>query len=1046
MSVRESAVLFGRDTTLVGVVSSPPTEQFRNRPAILLLNAGLIHRVGPGRLYVRLARALAAEGFLTLRFDLPGRGDSDVRRGGDSVAMTSLSEVEAAMDLLKETKGITRFIVAGICSGAAASVEAARHHPAVVGAVLINPYAYPTARSRAIHYLRRLGRGTSWWNTLMGRNAMGRALHRALGRSGGGDEMLKAHDESGAPPPRQAAADMLRAIVQRGVQVFVVYSGGSSYNYRRQFDDAFSDVDFRGNVVVEYLPEADHTFTRLISQGRLEAAVVRWVCDHFEDRTVGVSTEASQPGSHAGAEHGQERLAQNVLWSWSGHVVFVASGFIMPRLIDRELGQTSLGLWDFCWSLVSYFNLAQIGIGGSVNRHVAGHRALGDVAALNRTVSSVMAVQLIASAVVLALTAGAVTLLPSLFAERLGDAIGDARWIVGLLGASLAFQLSLHVFRGVLTGCHRWDLHNQVDGVFHGLSAVAMMVALVGGAGLRTLAAITVGGQALTELVRARLAYRVCPELQIRPRHAELREAGQLLAFGGKLSMASIAEMILVQTNSVLVLSYLGVGSLALYSRPVGLIRHVNILAKKLSAVLVPTAGSLQSAGRYDALRELLHNSTRYTAFALAPILTLLAVMGDPILELWMGGGYKQGGLLALLAAGYLLPLTQQPAGTILIGLNRHGVPAAVGIVAAIVGVAASALTVGRLGWGLMGAALSVAAAFTVVGAVVPICACRALDLSVWSYLRRSYTQPLLALMPFSLTLLVCRMIWYKHPLVAVSAGVVAGGAVLLPLYWAWAIPPRFKRAITRRLDALWSPGNSSQEARPDATRGSAEMVVRVSPTPRLEELPFFLRLLHRSRRVFKRGNPLFFWNQFVIVELVSPRVPMRFSSRETQLADNDDIDQLCQQEPEKAEVFRRRIQRGEECLVVKADSRIVARVWCQRDGAEYGTNAGFAFVPPRRPSVWCHDLKIDPAYRMRGDFVLLMERAARPIDQERATVYGEIHVSNYRSLQSHQRLGFEIVRRITMCSALGTRLYLIRDAARELSFEWNFGYRLPHR
>jgi alpha/beta superfamily hydrolase len=69
-------VLFGRTRSLVGIITDPPeAERDPQRPAIVCLNAGIIHRVGPHRLYVKMARTLAAMGFVVLRFDFSGIGD-----------------------------------------------------------------------------------------------------------------------------------------------------------------------------------------------------------------------------------------------------------------------------------------------------------------------------------------------------------------------------------------------------------------------------------------------------------------------------------------------------------------------------------------------------------------------------------------------------------------------------------------------------------------------------------------------------------------------------------------------------------------------------------------------------------------------------------------------------------------------------------------------------------------------------------------------------------------------------------------------------------
>src|SRR5579872_4246669 len=97
---------------------------------------------------------------------------------------------------------------------------------------------------------------------------------------------------------------------------------------------------------------------------------------------------------------GRDRFVWNVLASWAGHFVFIIAGFIMPRQIDRHVGQVGLGVWDFGWTAVNYFSLAQIGVGVSVNRYVARYRAARDNEGLGRLISSVMLLQLVAAGIV----------------------------------------------------------------------------------------------------------------------------------------------------------------------------------------------------------------------------------------------------------------------------------------------------------------------------------------------------------------------------------------------------------------------------------------------------------------------------------------------------------------------------------------------------------------------------------------------------------------------------------------------------------------------
>jgi pimeloyl-ACP methyl ester carboxylesterase len=280
--LKERSVQFGADVKLAGVV----TEVSRpgDRPACILLNAGVVHRVGPNRLYVRLAREFAALGHLVLRFDFSGRGDSDARTDGLSFFESSVAEARDAMDYLAQSRGARRFILLGICSGGGNAFQSTLADPRVVGAVMVDVHAYPTFGYYLRYYAKRLWNLESWRNTLSGRNALGRTLRRGLGSSESADEPDGEPAEPGTRSNEglvQSKAETGRAIeavIDRGVRLLLVFSGTwRAFNYRGQFRDAFPALFRRGMIQVEYFPEADHTFSRLYNQQRLVDTISAWL-------------------------------------------------------------------------------------------------------------------------------------------------------------------------------------------------------------------------------------------------------------------------------------------------------------------------------------------------------------------------------------------------------------------------------------------------------------------------------------------------------------------------------------------------------------------------------------------------------------------------------------------------------------------------------------------------------------------------------------------------------------------------------------------------
>ena len=303
----------------------------------------------------------------------------------------------------------------------------------------------------------------------------------------------------------------------------------------------------------------------------------------FMDKASTQSADRNAPRTCEPDLTGRAQMTQNVIASWAGHLVFVIAGFILPRLIDRQIGQETLGVWDFGWSMVSYFGLVSGGVMGAVSRYVAGYRAAGDEKKVSMTVSTGLMIYFCAGAIVLTLTILATAFVPTLFSTRLAGHIREAQWLVLLLGAGLVVQFVFGIFGGVVTGCHRWGVHNAITSGVYVVTASGMILALLGGGGLPAMAGVSLAGEVVSGVLRVAAAYRFCPELRVSFGAASLRHAAELIGFGGKSLLESVSRVILYQTNHLLILGFLGPAALALYSRPTALVRHTSHLLNKFA-------------------------------------------------------------------------------------------------------------------------------------------------------------------------------------------------------------------------------------------------------------------------------------------------------------------------------------------------------------------------------------------------------------------------------------------------------------------------------
>lgn len=497
---------------------------------------------------------------------------------------------------------------------------------------------------------------------------------------------------------------------------------------------------------------------------------------------------------------GQSRIAHNVATSWAGYLVFVAAGFVLPRLIDDRLGQASLGVWDFAWCLIAYFGLVQAGIGSSVNRYMAKYLAVGDTQAIRSLVSTVSCFQLCAATIVAILAIVAGYGASFFFSKQLGSLTSEARYVILFVGLGLAVQMAFNVFVGVVTGCHRWDIHNGVSSAGYAVTVITTILVLILGGGLTSVAFVNLCGTLLTEIARAVAAFRIYPELRFRLADVQLSVLKRQLTYGGKAVGPRIAELIINGATNVLIIWALGPAGLALFSRPKALMRHVKTFVAKFGFVLTPTASSLQSTCGGEELSKFFINSSRYGMYISLPMIIGVAIMGGPLLYIWMGPTYANGLLAAAVALGSLPVIIQEPIFSFLSGINAHGRAGLAMLIGSVGSAICVAVALGVFHCGLTGAAIASAIPLMIsnVG-YVPWRACKNLNIAFSHFVKGACFGPIAATAPFAVCLLAGRFLFSDHPPLALLVGGLSGAAALVVTYWRWVIPLKIRNKLLSR-------------------------------------------------------------------------------------------------------------------------------------------------------------------------------------------------------------------------------------------------------
>ncbi|WP_460241306.1 alpha/beta fold hydrolase [Aurantivibrio infirmus] len=275
--MRESIVKIGLPSPLLGVLTEPQKLE-KSDIAVLLLNSGVMHKVGTCRLSVTLARNISQNlGLQCLRFDFSGIGDSEARSSkGVDFDNIVVQEVIEVMDYMQKNRNIEKFILFGLCAGGHTACKAAEIDNRIMAIAQIDGYCFPTIKSFALYYFSRFTNLSAWkvrltkWLGI--RNALDSKAYSDVENS---DFEVPDYAEY---PAKSEVTKQLKKIMLSNVKMLCAFVGKEPYyRYRNQYRDCFNEVNFADNLEIVYLPDASHIITEPEQQTKIVSKITTWI-------------------------------------------------------------------------------------------------------------------------------------------------------------------------------------------------------------------------------------------------------------------------------------------------------------------------------------------------------------------------------------------------------------------------------------------------------------------------------------------------------------------------------------------------------------------------------------------------------------------------------------------------------------------------------------------------------------------------------------------------------------------------------------------------
>lgn len=369
----------------------------------------------------------------------------------------------------------------------------------------------------------------------------------------------------------------------------------------------------------------------------------------------------------AGGQSYATRMARGVAAGFAGTTVARLSGFIAVPLLLHILGIELYGVWAIAGLLINSQGLFDFGMTAATARFVAEADHQEDGRGVLRIVYVSLAayglVTLAYTVIVLLLTnklLGAVKVSP--------DLVSQSRLLILSTIPLFAITNVVGVLGGALTGLQRVGSANLAVMIAQPGYLAGLAITSINGYGVAGVVGSTLVLYTVQVVVAFYFLRKYLPRSDTKPKSISIR---RLATFGATGQLLTVSSFAMLQAPKFLVAISLGasaVGKLDLASRlpALGLVLLAPVLPP-----LMPAAVRLQHQDSDGGPRRLNEIALRYTAAAAFLCFGLIALLGQDILDLWLGSVAEGlGNLVALLCLSYALYALASVPTEIALGLS----------------------------------------------------------------------------------------------------------------------------------------------------------------------------------------------------------------------------------------------------------------------------------------------------------------------------------------------------------------------------------------
>ena len=483
----------------------------------------------------------------------------------------------------------------------------------------------------------------------------------------------------------------------------------------------------------------------------------------------------------------KRQIIKNIGSSWFALGNNILVGIFLSPFILHRLGDSAFGVWVLSFSITGYYGLFDLGIRSSVVRYVSKYSATGSRDDLSKLINTTFIGYSGIGIVSLIVTGFLSSYIDRLF--RIPPEFhSSAHLLILMVGTSVALGFPLGVAGGVLEGLQRFEIMNWSNVISTWIRAVLIVVTLLHGRGLLTITFITVGMPIIASLIRAVIAFRLCPVL-FGWKYIDRETFRKIVHYSSTTLMIMVAGRLKFRTDEIVIGSMISAAAITYFNIGARIVDYAGGVVNSLAQNFLPVASQSEATGNISRLRKVFVGGNRFCAFTIFPITANLLILGKSVIEVWVGKKYivTSYPVLVIMIIPSTIMFAQAVSGRVLFGIGKHRTWAYVTLMEGVCNLILSIFLVRY--YGIIGDAFGTAIPLTCsMVFFMPRHLCRLLEIRIRTYLREAFVLPLLITTPLVLVLLLMQRWYIPHTYRQLAIQLLIGGAVYgLGLLWVFA-------------------------------------------------------------------------------------------------------------------------------------------------------------------------------------------------------------------------------------------------------------------